>query len=125
MLQRPPNAKQTPIANFGSAWIRPLTQTRLLTEPTLLRFRSSEEQRLEDTSRDREVTISGLGSSRGPDASGLAAGMTVIAGILVGGAVGLGVGYLLGRLAIGLMVGATIGIALGFYLLYIQYFKPR
>jgi len=51
--------------------------------------------------------------------------MTIIAGILVGGAIGAGVGLLIDRLAGGIMVGGTIGLVLGFYLLYIQYFKPR
>ncbi len=66
-----------------------------------------------------------MGSNGGVDASGLAAGMTIIAGILVGGAIGAGAGLLIDRLAGGIMVGGTIGLVLGFYLLYIQYFKPR
>lgn len=66
-----------------------------------------------------------MGSNGGADASGLAAGMTIIAGILVGGAIGAGAGLLIDRLAGGIMVGGTIGLVLGFYLLYIQYFKPR
>jgi len=51
--------------------------------------------------------------------------MVVIAGIVFGAAVGGGIGYLSDRLALGLMIGGTIGLVLGFYLLYIQYFKPR
>ena len=51
--------------------------------------------------------------------------MTIIAGILLGGGVGAAVGYLTDHLAGGIMVGSSIGRVLGFYLLYIQYFKPR
>ena len=51
--------------------------------------------------------------------------MTIIAGILLGGGVGTAVGYFTGHLAAGIMVGSSIGLVLGFYLLYIQYFKPR
>ena len=58
-------------------------------------------------------------------ASGLGAGMPVIAGIIVGALVGGGVGYVAGRLALGLMIGGTVGLVAGFYLLYITYFKPR
>jgi hypothetical protein len=75
--------------------------------------------------KNAESIITGSGTNRGADASGLGAGMVVIAGIVFGAAVGGGIGYLSDRLALGLMIGGTIGLVLGFYLLYIQYFKPR
>ena len=69
--------------------------------------------------------MAGTGSNGGPDASGLAAGMTIIAGILLGAGIDIAGGLLLDRLALGIMVGSTVGWVLGFYLLYVQYFKPR
>ena len=69
--------------------------------------------------------MSGLGSSGGTDASGLGAGMSVIAGLMLGAAVGATLGYLIDRLAAGIMIGGSIGLVLGFYLLYVRYFKTR
>lgn len=65
------------------------------------------------------------GNSGGPDASGLLAGMQVIAGIVLGSVVGAAVGYLFDRLAAGIMIGGAIGLVLGFYVLYLRFFKPR
>jgi len=65
--------------------------------------------------------------SRGPDASGLSAGITIIASILLGAGLGLGLGLLIGLpYAFGL-AGAAAGIVLGFYVVYVKWFKlpPR
>lgn len=66
-----------------------------------------------------------MGNSGGPDASGLLAGMQVIAGIVLGSLVGAAVGYLLDRLAAGILIGGALGLVLGFYALYLRFFKPR
>lgn len=87
--------------------------------PSLLRLRAPGHP----GSRPDGVPINDQHDHRPAPASGLAAGMVVIAGIVVGGALGLGIGLLLGRMAFGIMVGSTAGLALGFYLLYYRYFK--
>ena len=75
--------------------------------------------------RTPELSITGTGTNRGVDASGLGAGMVLIAGILFGAGVGVAVGLLIGQLAPAIMVGSSIGFVLGFYMLYLKYFKPR
>ena len=44
---------------------------------------------------------------------------------VIGTSVTREIDLLLDRLALGIMVGSTVGLVLGFYLLYVQYFKPR
>ena len=65
--------------------------------------------------------------SRGPDASGLSAGITIIAAILLGAGLGLGLGLLIGLPYAFALAGAAAGIVLGFYVVYVKWFKlpPR
>ena len=60
---------------------------------------------------------------RGPDASGLSAGITIVAGILLGTGLGLGLGYLIGLPTILALVGAAAGLVLGFYAVYITWIR--
>ena len=65
--------------------------------------------------------------SRRADASGLTAGITIVAAILLGTGTGLGLGYLIGLTTALALVGAAAGLALGFYVVYLRFFRqpPR
>jgi hypothetical protein len=65
----------------------------------------------------------GRDTQRGPDASGLAAGMTIVAGILLGTGIGYLLGLLFGAVAILALCGAAGGIVLGFYTVYIRFIR--
>jgi hypothetical protein len=69
--------------------------------------------------------IAGNGASgRGrSDASGLTAGITIIAAILLGTAIGLGIGTLTGARILLAGIGAVAGLILGFYVIYIRFFR--
>jgi hypothetical protein len=60
---------------------------------------------------------------RGPDASGLSAGITIVAAILLGTGLGLGLGLLVGLPTVLALAGAAAGIVLGFYVVYIRWIK--
>jgi hypothetical protein len=60
---------------------------------------------------------------RGPDASGLSAGITIVAGILLGTGLGLGLGYLLGIPTVLALVGSAAGLVFGFYVVYITWIR--
>ena len=64
-------------------------------------------------------------TQRGPDASGLAAGMTIVAGILLGTGCGYGLGLLVGAATILALCGAAGGIVLGFYVVYHRFIRIR
>jgi uncharacterized membrane protein len=70
-------------------------------------------------------TIAGNGTTgRGPsDASGLSAGITIVAAILLGTGIGLGLGYLTGLTVVLALVGAAVGLVFGFYVVYITFFR--
>ncbi len=59
------------------------------------------------------------------DASGLTAGITIVAAILLGTGLGLGLGYLVGGAPILGLAGAAAGVVLGFYVVYITFIRPR
>jgi len=61
--------------------------------------------------------------SRGPDASGLSAGITIVAAILLGTGLGLGLGLLTGLPYVFALAGAAAGIVFGFYVVYIKWIK--
>jgi hypothetical protein len=64
---------------------------------------------------------------RGPDASGLSAGIAIVAAILLGTGLGLGLGLLTGLPYVFALAGAAAGIVLGFYVVYLKWIKlpPR
>jgi hypothetical protein len=64
---------------------------------------------------------------RGPDASGLSAGITIVAAILLGTGLGLGLGLLISLPYVFALAGAAAGIVLGFYVVYLKWIKlpPR
>ena len=64
---------------------------------------------------------------RGPDASGLSAGITIVAAILLGTGLGLGLGLLIGLPYVFALGGAAAGVVFGFYVVYLKWIKlpPR
>jgi hypothetical protein len=61
--------------------------------------------------------------NRGPDASGLSAGITIVAAILLGTGLGLGLGLLVGLPVPLALAGAAAGIVLGFYVVYVKWIR--
>jgi hypothetical protein len=60
---------------------------------------------------------------RGVDASGLSAGITIVAAILLGTGLGLGLGLLVSLPVPLAMAGAAVGIVFGFYVVYVKWIK--
>jgi hypothetical protein len=72
----------------------------------------------------RRIGITGSEQpSRGPDASGLSAGITIIAAILLGTGLGYVVGLLVGLPVPLALAGAAAGIVFGFYVVYVKWIR--
>ncbi len=83
---------------------------------------SEESAGAEQARRRRRIT--GVDQAgRGPDASGLSAGITIVAAILFGTGLGMGLGLLVGLPTVFALAGAAAGIVLGFYVVYIRWIK--
>jgi hypothetical protein len=72
----------------------------------------------------RRHGITGEDGAKGrSDASGLSAGITIVASILLGTGLGYGLGYLLGAAIPVALAGAAIGVVFGFYAVYVRFIK--
>ena len=89
--------------------------------------RSPEEPGGFEQARRRHRITGVIPSGRGPDASGLSAGIAIVAAILLGTGLGLGLGLLIGLPYVFALGGAAVGIVLGFYVVYLKWIKhpPR
>jgi hypothetical protein len=74
-----------------------------------------------------EIAGGERGSGTRVDASGLSAGITIVAGILLGTGLGFGLGSLIGLTTVLALAGAAAGLAFGFYAVYVRFFRepPR
>ena len=64
------------------------------------------------------------GSNRGrSDASGLSAGITIVASILLGTGLGYGLGSLFDAAIPVALAGAALGVVFGFYAVYVRFIK--
>jgi hypothetical protein len=77
--------------------------------------------------QEDEIAGGERGSRARVDASGLSAGITIVAGILLGTGLGLGLGSLIGLPTVLALAGAAAGLAFGFYAVYLRFFRepPR
>ena len=89
--------------------------------------RSPEEQGGHEQARRRHRITGVTPPGRRPDASGLSAGITIVAALLLGTGLGLGLGLLIGLPYVFALAGAAAGIVLGFYVVYLKWIKlpPR
>lgn len=95
--------------------------------PVLRSARSPEELGGYEQARRRHRITGVTPPGRGADASGLSAGITIVAAILLGTGLGLGLGLLTSLPYVFALAGAAAGIVLGFYVVYLKWIKlpPR
>ncbi len=89
---------------------------------TVTAARRDEEPPGPEHARRRGIGTRQTGSGR-DNASGYAAGFTIVIPILLGAALGYILGRLVGRELLFLPLGALAGVVLGFYAVYVRFIK--